>query len=458
MPEGFWTVYWAFVAFVFGAIVGSFLNVCVWRLPRGESLSHPPSHCPGCGHTLRFLPDMVPILSQLRYRSRCRYCGERFSWRYLWVEVFTALLFTALYLRGVPWGNPMLSESLRNLAALCGMGFAAALMVVFFIDLEHYEIPDIAILVAVVCAVGKDAVLIAAGARPLWQQLPGLPFALPVPLSLLTGLLAFWLLWQFAALTTAALGREAMGAGDSLLLAAMGAFLIPWPLVLVAFMVAVLLGTIGGVAGMLLYREPAAPEESPSRHGDTEPEGTEPDGSQGADTTDGPDPPEPTDPADEAEDPDWCREAQAADPGGAEHAPGSEASGEVEPPEPPALPPASRWGRLVTVAGSWLGVGSLWIGAAAGAGNPALGVAAGLGAAAVAGGVLHWGIRTWVTGDREWLPAMDALFEDGDPGPRFIPFGPYLVVGTFVAYFAGRWLIESYAASVDLALPPLPWE
>src|SRR5689334_2487054 len=128
MQFDFWTAYWAFVAFVFGAIVGSFLNVCIWRLPRGESVHGAPSHCPNCEHRLHFLPDMVPLASQLWYRSRCRYCGVKFSWRYFWVELFTALMFMAIYLRFVPFGNPGLTETQQTVVSGCGMLFAAALI------------------------------------------------------------------------------------------------------------------------------------------------------------------------------------------------------------------------------------------------------------------------------------------------------------------------------------------
>src|SRR5262245_7978022 len=120
MQFDFWTCYWAFVAFVFGAVTGSFLNVCIWRLPRNESLSDPPSHCPNCQHRLAFFPDMVPLLSQLWYRSRCRHCGQRFSWRYFWVELFTAVVFTAIYIRYVPFGPDLLFEVDRNWVAFAG--------------------------------------------------------------------------------------------------------------------------------------------------------------------------------------------------------------------------------------------------------------------------------------------------------------------------------------------------
>src|SRR5437868_4831824 len=103
----FWIGYWAFTSFVFGAIVGSFLNVCILRLPRGESLGlrAESSHCPSCNHQLHLWPDMVPLFSQLRQLSRCRYCGTPFSWRYFWVELLTALLFVAVYFRYL--GDPV---------------------------------------------------------------------------------------------------------------------------------------------------------------------------------------------------------------------------------------------------------------------------------------------------------------------------------------------------------------
>ncbi|MEI6513355.1 MAG: prepilin peptidase, partial [bacterium] len=81
-----------FVPFIFGSVVGSFLNVLVWRLPRHESIVSPPSHCPKCEHRLGPL-DLVPLLSILFLRARCRYCKAPFSWRYFVVELVTALLW-----------------------------------------------------------------------------------------------------------------------------------------------------------------------------------------------------------------------------------------------------------------------------------------------------------------------------------------------------------------------------
>jgi leader peptidase (prepilin peptidase)/N-methyltransferase len=430
MSPEFWTLYWAFVAFVFGAVTGSFLNVCIWRLPRDESLSDPPSHCPNCNHQLAFFPDMVPLLSQLWYRSRCRHCKQAFSWRYFWVELFTALLFVAVYYRFAVYAPETFSDTARNWSAISGMIFASALVTIFFIDLEHYRIPDLPVLVALLAALVKDGVLIVLGHRPLWQQIPGTPWSLPLPLSMAGMLFAIWFLWQFAALTSAFLSKEAMGAGDSLLLGAMASFLIPWPLVVIAFIAAVALGSVGGVAGICWYRFSARREAA-----------REP-GAIGA-------------PEKETEGRSAREETFAG------HRGAVEGPADSEEPGPPTLPMTSRVGRVWTVAASWLAVGGLWGAAVLAVQRPALGIGVGIGVALSAAVLLRYGLRQWLSGDKEWLPAMDAFF-DGEPGPRFIPFGPYLVVGTFIAMFCGRQIIYWYATS-QLGLGPevlaaLPWD
>lgn len=247
----FWTVYWGFCSFVFGAIVGSFLNVCIWRLPRGESLAKPPSHCPKCDHSLKLWPDMVPLCSQVWYRARCRYCGTPFSWRYFWIELLTAALFTGAYLRYAVFTNSRLDDFTQTAVLLCTFAFISCLVVIFFTDLDSYQIHDGTVALAALSGVVKDLLLIRVGERPLWNGVPGLPAAvqLPIPESVFSALISCWLLWQFAALVTAARGEEAMGGGDPLLLGAMGAVLLPWPLMVLAFIFAVFLGTIGGVGG-----------------------------------------------------------------------------------------------------------------------------------------------------------------------------------------------------------------
>ncbi len=471
----FWSAYWTFTAFVFGAIVGSFLNVCIWRLPRGASLSDPPSHCPACGHRLSFLPDMIPLVSQLWYRSRCRYCGEKFSWRYFWVEFFTAAIFALIYVRYGMFAPDQFGDLERTWSPFLGCAFAAALIAVFFIDLEHYQIPDLIVLIAFLAAVGRDIFLISRGHHPLWQPIPGSPWSAPIPVSIWMGLLGFYLLWQFATLTTALIGKEAMGAGDSLLMAAMGAFLTPWPLLLLAFLVAVALGTVGGLAGLIIaYRaehaaalatapgpaESLPPEGAPdTRQGEAlEPELTPwAATSEAAQSTASPSPTAETATAEAATTETAGFEAKDGGPAGATHdEPETEAGGI------PILPGPSRWGRLVTVMGTWAILGGIWFGLARGQANPGLAVGVAMAGILLGAALIRVGVTGWLRGDKEWLPAMDELFAEGDPGPRFIPFGPYLVMGTFVAMLVGRPIVEWYCRSVLLlssgALRGLLWD
>ena len=121
---------WVAVAFALGLVVGSFLNVVIHRMPRGESIVHPGSHCPGCGAAVRWY-DNLPLLSYLWLRGRCRGCRARISLRYPAIELLTGCLFAAVALRfGVA---PM---------ALLGCAFAAALVATAVIDFDHRIIPD----------------------------------------------------------------------------------------------------------------------------------------------------------------------------------------------------------------------------------------------------------------------------------------------------------------------------
>src|SRR5262245_38356250 len=117
-------------AFALGACVGSFLNVVVWRLPRGESVVTPRSRCPGCGDAIPAWAN-VPLLSYVALRGRCRACGARISLRYPLIEALTGAAFAALLLVHGP--------SVRLLVAWV---LAAALIAVTFIDIDHHIIPD----------------------------------------------------------------------------------------------------------------------------------------------------------------------------------------------------------------------------------------------------------------------------------------------------------------------------
>jgi len=128
VPFGFWCV----VFFVFGTVVGSFLNVCIHRLPLGQSIVHPPSHCPHCHYSIPWYLN-IPVVTWVYLRAKCRNCGARISARYFIVELLTGLLFLAC------WVGP----GRQSLAlALIYAGFLAGLVAAAFIDFEHLIVPD----------------------------------------------------------------------------------------------------------------------------------------------------------------------------------------------------------------------------------------------------------------------------------------------------------------------------
>jgi leader peptidase (prepilin peptidase)/N-methyltransferase len=122
-------------ASVYGVAIGSFLNVVIWRLPRGVSIASPTwSYCPRCEHRLGAF-DLFPVLSFLLLRAKCRYCGQPISWRYPGVEALTGLLFAV-----VTWHTWQAGGMWYDAVFFCL--FTAILICVFFIDLEHFVIDD----------------------------------------------------------------------------------------------------------------------------------------------------------------------------------------------------------------------------------------------------------------------------------------------------------------------------
>lgn len=217
--------------FIFGAIVGSFLNVCIVRLPKGRSLVSPPSHCPACETPIPFY-DNVPLLSYLYLRGRCRFCGARISPRYFVVELVTALLAVALLHR---FG--------LGISFFVGFIFVSALIVVTFIDLDVRIVPD------VVSLPGIGLGLFWSIVNSQWSIEH--PSTFPSPVSSLLGILfgggsLLLVAWVYQFLT----GKEGMGGGDVKLLAMIGAFL-GWVAVPVTLFFASLSGSTVGLALIL---------------------------------------------------------------------------------------------------------------------------------------------------------------------------------------------------------------
>ena len=207
------------IVLLLGLLIGSFLNVCIHRLPRGESLISPGSRCPHCGYALGAL-DNIPVISYLALRGRCRRCRTRISPRYPVVELVTALLFVLHYL--VFGWTPLLAVRLL---------FVTAMVTLFAIDLEHHLLPD------AITLPGIGVGLLASLVRP-----PGIRDAL---IGTVVGGGVLWIIGEAYYRYS---GEEGMGGGDVKMLAMIGAFL-GWKLVILTL---VLSSVAGSLIGMVL--------------------------------------------------------------------------------------------------------------------------------------------------------------------------------------------------------------
>jgi leader peptidase (prepilin peptidase)/N-methyltransferase len=133
-------LYIDFIVFSFGAVVGSFLNVCIHRMPLDQSVVFPPSHCPHCNERIRWA-DNIPLFSYLALGRKCRHCGAKISSRYFLVELLTAVLFLLLWLKLTHWDDPAL-HGIYLLKVPIDWMVIAGLIAATFIDFEHYMIPN----------------------------------------------------------------------------------------------------------------------------------------------------------------------------------------------------------------------------------------------------------------------------------------------------------------------------
>jgi leader peptidase (prepilin peptidase)/N-methyltransferase len=212
--------------FIFGAAVGSFLNVCIFRLPANGSILKPLSQCPHCHHPIRFY-DNIPLISFIVLQRKCRDCKGAISWRYPLVELITAVLALLLFYKFyLSWNF------------LIFFIFTAVLIVITFIDFDHQIIPDV-------------------------LTLPGIPvffllgvFVVKVPwLEALIGLLVgggvlFAIAFVYELLTK----REGMGGGDIKLLALIGGFL-GWKSLIFVLLVSSFLGAVVGITIMIIKKQ-----------------------------------------------------------------------------------------------------------------------------------------------------------------------------------------------------------
>lgn len=214
------------IVFIIGAIIGSFLNVCIYRIPKRQSVVFPPSHCPHCKKNIHWY-DNIPILSYIILRGRCGFCRKKIRPRYIAIETLTACLMLGLFI-------------------YLGMGpkfivyaaFVAALIVVAFIDLEIQEIPDEITLGGTVMAVLFSF---------LFPEIHDTSLKLAALFQAVAGaLLGGGLIYAMGVLGGIVFKKEAMGGGDVKLMALIGAVL-GWKLTALVFFIAPVPGAIVGI-------------------------------------------------------------------------------------------------------------------------------------------------------------------------------------------------------------------
>jgi leader peptidase (prepilin peptidase)/N-methyltransferase len=231
-------LYIDFVVFVFGAVVGSFLNVCIHRMPNEESIVSPPSHCPQCGQRIRWT-DNIPLISFVALRGKCRHCGASISPRYVLVEFLTAILFLWVWLKLTPWEHPPLS-GIDFINVPIYWLLIAGLIVATFIDFEHYIIPNEITLGGIVVGLALSGIHprlmdTSSNLIALWRSFLGI-------------IVGGATLLAIAIVGEKIFKKEAMGMGDVKLIAAIGAFL-GWQATLFTIFVSSL---FGGVVGLIL--------------------------------------------------------------------------------------------------------------------------------------------------------------------------------------------------------------
>ena len=229
-------------SFGLGACIASFLNVVIWRVPRGESIVSPPSHCPKCNAPIRWYQN-IPILSWLALRGKCANCKAPISPRYILIETLGGLLFLAVWMHYGPR---------QVLFVLIGWIWVSLMIVGSMIDFDHKLLPDFVtvggMILGVVCG-GLTAALafVLYPEETLWWKLYALEQSL---FGLAFG---FGLLWLIRFLGSKAFKREAMGMGDVFLMGAVGALFGPVA-VLVTLILSSVFGSVVGVSMVALSK------------------------------------------------------------------------------------------------------------------------------------------------------------------------------------------------------------
>ena len=248
MERGLFSILCGF-SFCLGACIASFLNVVIWRVPRGESIVSPPSHCPKCDAPIRWYQN-IPILSWLALRGKCANCKAPISPRYILIELLGGVLFLAVFwccfMPYAPYVKDMVQKQIFPFPlaiTLVAMWIWVSLMIVgSMIDFDHKLLPDFVTVGGMILGLVYNAVAysFAHSFEPIVKSLVGLVFG-------------FGLLWLIRFLGSKAFKREAMGMGDVFLMGAVGAMCGPVG-VLVTLILSSVFGSVVGLSMVALSK------------------------------------------------------------------------------------------------------------------------------------------------------------------------------------------------------------
>lgn len=223
------------ILFIFGSVIGSFLNVCIYRLPRNEKIGLSRSRCPYCKNIIRWY-DNIPFISYILLRGRCRYCGKHISFRYFVVEFLTAGILCILW-----WKFAAVSV----IAVLVYFVFVCFLIIASFIDLEFFIIPDVINFSGIILGLAAGACFPFVLGEKIWYM--------GLLRSFLGVVIGGGSLFLVAVSASAVLKKEAMGMGDVKLLAMIGSF-IGWQWALFTVFWSSLLGSVFGIGLIMLQK------------------------------------------------------------------------------------------------------------------------------------------------------------------------------------------------------------
>lgn len=224
MMDVYYFTVFAVFAFAMGCCLASFMNVCIWRIPRGESVAWPPSHCPNCNTRIKWYQN-IPVLSYVCLRGRCANCRQPISMRYTVVELLGGVLFLLAYLQ---WGMPFFlgGKPVLGLMPVATLGVvpvywlvATGLILGSFVDLAHQWIPDRVTIGGMLLGVPLSFLV-----PELQCERDGLT---ALGWSLGGGALGFSFLWLVGWVFSKVFKKDAMGFGDVKLMGAIGAFFGP---------------------------------------------------------------------------------------------------------------------------------------------------------------------------------------------------------------------------------------